>query len=136
MNWVKDYIGIEYGDRGRKDKLDCWGLVMRVYNNELGIELPSFDEYDSSEKIHSVAPVLDQHRKEEMWQEIPEGEEKPFDIAVFRISKYPVHTGIVWEKGKMLHVEKGINACITPYNGLRWKQRLMGFYRHKEASYA
>lgn len=130
-NWINKYIGIEYEDKGRNEKLDCWGIVKRVYIEELQIDLPSFTDYESAEHWDSVAKVINEKRVEPVWDFVKPGKEQVFDVAIFNIGGFPVHTGVVCEKGKMLHIEKGINACVVPYLGIRWGKRLQGFYRHK-----
>ena len=43
MNWVQDYVGLPYEMCGRSfEGVDCWGLVVMVYRNELGIVLPDW----------------------------------------------------------------------------------------------
>ena len=48
MNAFDRYVGIPYADKGREtgngDALDCWGLLVKVYREQLGIELPSYSD--------------------------------------------------------------------------------------------
>jgi len=43
LEWVNDYVGVPYRPNGRtRDGWDCWGLVVAVYHERLGIELPDY----------------------------------------------------------------------------------------------
>lgn len=43
LEWINDYIGVPYRPNGReRDGWDCWGLVLAVYRERLGLELPDY----------------------------------------------------------------------------------------------
>ena len=132
--WINDYIGIEFENKGRGEKCDCWGLVRRVYQEQFGISIPSFTEYESADDIKEVAKLIKgkEEGKGDTWQEVKEGKEVFGDVAIFRIAGAPVHIGMVIGDNKMLHVEKGIDSCIENYKNMRWTRRLHKFYRHKD----
>jgi cell wall-associated NlpC family hydrolase len=132
--WINDYIGIEFENKGRGEKCDCWGLVRRVYREQFEIEIPSFTEYDSADDIKEVAKLIrgKERDKGDTWIEITEGCENFGDVAIFRIAGAPVHIGMVLGQNKMLHVEKGIDSCIENYKSMRWLRRFHRFYRHKD----
>lgn len=134
MEWVKDYVGIEFENKGRGEKCDCWGLVRRIYHEKFGIALPSFAEYDSANDLREIAAIIKDKEKAEgkTWHTIDEGQEKFGDVAIFKIAGQPVHIGFVLVDKKMLHVEMGIDSCVESYTSLRWQRRIHRFYRHKD----
>lgn len=43
LSWLNDYVGVPFVENGRgRDGWDCWGLVLAVYRDRLGLELPDF----------------------------------------------------------------------------------------------
>lgn len=134
MEWVKDYVGIEFENKGRGEKCDCWGLVRRIYQEKFGIALPSFVEYDSANDLREVSAIIRGKEKTEgkSWYPIDEGKEEFGDVAIFKIAGQPVHIGFVLGNRKMLHIEMGIDSCVESYTSLRWQRRIHRFYRHRE----
>lgn len=128
--WCNDYISIPFADHGRsKDGCDCWGLARIIYKEKLGIDLPELLDYKNTKDSVNIAELYkDEHLH---WVEIPKGEEKEFDILVFRILGMPTHIAVVINKGYMIHCEKGVGTHITEYNKeLQWNKRLVGVYRY------
>lgn len=129
------YVGLPFQDKGRdRNGADCWGLAVIIYREEFKIDLPSLtDEYDfaSDESIADVVVA----EQESGWVRIPPGEERPGDVIVIRVNGLPRHVAIVAQaernKRLMLHIERGTDSIIEPYNGLKWNKRILGFFRHK-----
>jgi len=131
--WIKDYIGIPFENKGRGKACDCWGLVRRIYEEQFGISLPSFvDEYSNALDRKDIHAVVGYEKEHPFWIKINKGKEEFGDMVIFNIGNLPVHVGLVMTNNRMLHVEKGINSCLEHYNKMRWRNRLEGFYRHKE----
>ncbi len=80
LNWVQDYVGLPYLAGGRGPAWDCWGLVVEVYKNELGVQLPDW--------------VIDPEIMEGNWEvELPE----PTHLCLVRTPRgdnVPDHYGI------------------------------------------
>lgn len=76
MHWATPYIGrrFAYGGRG-PDVYDCWGLVMAVYKDQFGIDLPDFDKIALQSSIARWR-VIRQQMTHDYWTEIKEPEEK------------------------------------------------------------
>lgn len=128
--WSDKYIHIPFADHGRsKNGCDCWGLVTVIYKENFNVDLPLLLAYDN---IKDVKHITDLCQNEcENWQEVPEGEEEPYDVLVFRILGAPCHVALVVQKGLMLHTEKGIGTHISEYKREKqWCQRLAGIYRY------
>jgi cell wall-associated NlpC family hydrolase len=61
-------------------------------------------------------------------------EERPGDVALFRIAGQPCHCALVVTAGKMLHTMTGHDSVVESYKIKRWAPRLLGFYRWEAAA--
>jgi cell wall-associated NlpC family hydrolase len=132
--WSSQYVGIPFRELGRDfDGCDCWGLARLVSFHQFGRKLPSYvGEYDSTCDSTGIAETIRREARA-FWTQIPAGSEAAGDIPLIRMLGVPMHVGIVVCPGKMLHVERGVDAVIEDYRGLRWKHRILGFYRYGSA---
>ncbi|MFH1158768.1 MAG: NlpC/P60 family protein [Pseudomonadota bacterium] len=129
--WAGHYIGLPFQDHGRdRSGLDCWGLVRLVLAEQFGIALPSYiHEYQRTTQAEKISALID--RESSKWKEIPAGSEVCGDPVVLRVRGKPMHIGLVLGDGQMLHIECGINSVIERYVGVRWAERVSGFYRYR-----
>lgn len=121
--WVEKYIGLSF------QKANCWQLVCKVYNEQFGIDIKDFNgEYSNAFDKDSIKAIYE--REMQIWQRI----KKPAvgDIIVLRVEGQPWHCGIVLNDNYMLHTQDKINAAIEKFTGLIWRNRIVGFYRHKK----
>lgn len=128
--WCNKYISVPFEEHGRtKNGCDCWGLARLIYEKELGINLPALLDYKNTKDGKSISELYEIEHQE--WEEIPVGQEKPFDMLVFRMLGLPTHIAVVVDKGLMIHCEKGCGTHISEYNKeVQWKTRLAGVYRY------
>jgi probable lipoprotein NlpC len=132
-HWSAKYIGLPYHDLGRDmNGCDCWGLVRIAYNLELGIELPAFDGYGSSDDVAAVNGVLAEQLVSDLCLPVIKGQEREFDVVVFRRGRLDSHVGIVVSPGQMLHIAEKDQARIEGYSEGYWAARLTGIVRHIE----
>jgi len=132
MSWSDRYIGLPYRDRGRDhDGADCWGLVRLVYREALAITLPSYLEtYASLEERAEIAAAIGAKSARYPWRRIATGDARGFDLVLFQRGGIADHVGIVVAPSAMLHVARGSEAVIAPYDETPWSGRLVGLYRH------
>lgn len=130
--WCNDYITIPFLEHGRdKNGCDCWGLARLIYDEQLGVKLPTLIDYKNTKDSEAIAKLYEEEHKQ--WEEVPLGHEREFDIVVFKILGLPTHIGIVISKGIMLHCEYGVGTHASEYNREpQWKKRLTGIYRYVE----
>lgn len=132
MAWSDEYTGIPFRADGRtREGLDCWGLVVMVYRERLGVSLPEFPGAypdESPESLRNAAGVAREERKRWTRVESP----RVYDVALLRLQGLPCHVGVVASKGRMLHVMAGIESCVEEYTGPQWRNRIEGFFRHAE----
>jgi cell wall-associated NlpC family hydrolase len=126
--WVEQYIGLEYEDRGRgPDKFDCWGLVRKILKEQYDVEVPSYT-YSNSEARKEVGPLIENESKS--WVEIQPGQERLGDVIVLKLSDLPFHIGVVVDRNEFVHALNGTSSHIAKYSREPWKGRIRGFYRH------
>jgi len=126
--WVSEYIGIPFAGHGRdRNGCDCWGLVRLVLAEQFGISVPSYDAAYSDCCSSEVGPHIDRVASE--WQQVDPA--LPGDVVVMRITGRPWHVGLVIAPGRMLHVERGLDACQERFDGQHWRNRIVGIYRHR-----
>jgi len=121
---LNNLVGIPYVLNGRSvEGMDCYGLVHHVYNNVLNIHLDSLDHTYSDGEIHQLAQV-----KHDEWVET----DTPLiaDVILFRQGKQR-HVGLYLDQRYMLHTSENSNSCIERYDSFRWKNNIIGTFRHK-----
>lgn len=123
------YVGIPFVDQGRTFAgVDCWGLVRLVYLEQLGIDLPSYDDayrpLDERERAE-LALLVEGSRPGWRRVETP----APFDLVLVRIAGVPCHVGLALPGGMMLHCSRGADSRIESYRSPKWAPRIEGFYR-------
>lgn len=134
--WCNKYIKIPFKDCGRDENgCDCWGLARLIYRDELGIELPTLTGYSDTHDRRVIADLYEgEHPR---WVEVPLGQEKEFDIIIFRTMGLPTHVGVAIGDGFMIHCERSIGTCISNYRKeMLWKKRIVGVYRHASSKIA
>ena len=62
--WSNDYIKVPFKDHGRtKEGSDCWGLARIIYQERLGIILPTYDEvYSDTLDRKGIANNYENHK--------------------------------------------------------------------------
>jgi cell wall-associated NlpC family hydrolase len=133
MHWSAAYVGLPWREKGRdRTGLDCYGLVRLVYADELGIDLPSYAEaYAGIAERAEIAALIAADAARWPWVPVAQGEERAFDVAVFRRGRLEAHVGIVVGGRRMLHILEGCQACIAACDGRAWSPRHAGFYRYR-----
>lgn len=130
-NWTDDYIGLPFKTNGRDhDGVDCYGLICLAYKEIHNIVLPSFDNVfvdEDPKTLLEVARVM--NRERDNWERANTLRE--FDMVQLRTGKHAFHVGLSIGRGKMIHVEKGIDAVIENLNSPIWRNRIEWIYRHK-----
>jgi len=59
----------------------------------------------------------------------PLGRERELDVLLLRTFGRRMHIGVVVGGRRMLHIQKGIDACHEAYDGLEWRGRIEAVYR-------
>lgn len=135
---LQRYIGLPFEIGGRTfDGVDCWGLVRLFYQHDLGIELPSYSDYEDLNQHTKVElSNLITNEKETRWQDVATDVHylEFGDVLVFRVKGLPVHVGVYLSENKFLHSLVGINSCTEKLNnhkGRCWDNKLVGACRYE-----
>jgi len=115
MDWSA-WVGLDWKDRGRGEGgYDCWGLVAAAFEAGTGIALPSHsDGYSTAADRQETALILAlETGHTHNWIIVPDGTERPFDVAVMRNEKR-LHVGIVVRRGLLLHMPFRETSRIEP----------------------
>ena len=127
------YIDLQFQDRGRGPRYDCYGLVLEVLRREYGITgLPDFSgSYRHTGDRDNIKACIASEAANWNKVSIP----KEGDVIVFNIGGWPQHVGIcVGERQgqpMFLHIHKGANSTVEPLNSSIWKNRISGIYRYE-----
>ncbi len=134
--WVMNYLGLPYANDGRDpvNGIDCWGLVVLVYREVFGIEVPAYlnafaggQDYralDTAER-DEVAALADGARCN--WIQVTDA--RLGDVIDLSWTLRRPHCGIVVSRRHMLHASPPASKC-EDFTGLTWTRRLKGCYRH------
>lgn len=116
---------VPFLDKGRGfSGWDCWGLVYEFFRACKGIELPLGTEHSHRDEQEALAAL---QAGAQSWREIPLGQERAGDVALFR----PCHVGVVTRRGWMLNARIGWGTMVERYDSPLWASHLIGVYRYE-----
>lgn len=121
--------GIFYKAGGREGlALDCWGLVRVFYDEQLGIQLPSYEHVNTDLSLLECAKMFEQESFTK-WVEVPEP--RSGDVVLLKTRRRAMHVGIFIKGGSVLHIEENQMAVIEPLDGWKWQNRVISYIRPK-----
>jgi len=137
---MRDYIGLPYKHLGRDKKgVDCYGLVVLLYKDKLGVELPDVHEYKFGEDACNYMTAFYTEKKYEhvlgfsqLWTPVEKLE--PYDILLFNTYKEleaPTHSGVFLGEGKFIHCMDNLPVTISRLER-RWLSIYHSAYRYKK----
>lgn len=123
--WVQSYLGIPFLEKGRtRAGLDCYGLVRLVYQEQRGLELPSYAEGYATTTDADEITALYRGEVASQWQERPLADAQCFDVAVLRILGEPIHFALVLDPPYFLHVFRETDVSVERLDALIWQRRV------------
>ena len=140
--WTNAYVGIPFDESGTEPSgTNCCGLVRLVLRDQAGVTVPTYREhYRDLGDEGLVSDLIRAHLPE--WLPVverPPGLEaidltrvRMLDVVLMNVEGRPLHVGVVVGRGKMLHVERGIDAVVERFDRGPWGRRVVGIYRHRE----
>lgn len=130
----RQYVGIPFLDHGRtKAGVDCWGLVVLVYKEELGIELPDMGTSYTNADIRKEIQCAVSDVSSRNWNmDVTDLPRKMYDVIVFKRGGIETHVGLWVAENTMLHVEKKLCTALERYDTMRWKNKFSRIVRHAD----
>lgn len=121
MRDYSKYIGIpfKYGGRTYKE-LDCYGLVMLLYKDLHGIEIP---DVISPTFLKAIESLVSEEKQKWQPSELVEGA-----VIIFSIRGYGAHVGYYIGEDKFIHCWEGTNGVTIERISFSWKHRILGVY--------
>lgn len=128
---LSKYLGIPYLWDGRSfEGVDCYGLLILFYREELGVEL--FDPKHGLKgwKEASESGFMAQNAERD-WREVPMEEVLPKDVLLLRSSRSgrADHCGLVVDRYSFLHAAEGIGSHIAKV--ALFREQIVRCYRHR-----
>ncbi len=133
--WTEQYLAIPFLEKGRTAHgVDCYGLARLIYQQERGIELPSYTEAYATVQDSKEIRALLRNELASHWHEIDIHDAKEFDGVIFRIMGQPTHFGLVLTAPWFIHALKDRSATtgkvrIERWDSMWWTNRLLGAVR-------
>lgn len=123
-------IPLKPGGRDRFG-VDCWGLVLLIYADKLGIELPRHDEVNwvDNKPEEVVATVASDSQA--YWDEVDKVDRRENDVVILRYSGVPWHVGVLVDSDRFIHADPLRGIIIERLESLHWKSRVIGYRRLK-----
>lgn len=128
--WAAGYLNVPFREKGRtQDGLDCYGLVRLVFQEQRGIELPSYaEDYATTTDAEDITRLF-RGEVATHWREVPVREARLFDVAVLRILGEPIHFALVLHPPWFLHIMKDTWSVMERWDALIWEKRLVAVLR-------
>jgi cell wall-associated NlpC family hydrolase len=128
LEWINDYVGVPYVENGRsRAGWDCWGLVIAIYRERLGIALPDWtwqEPFDLSAKLKAFAGAVAE--VDAGAQALALAAPEPWAIALIHHDRRPHHVGVAVGDGAALGVLHAARYGGTLYDPLG---RFLASYR-------
>lgn len=122
MEQYSKYIGIPFEYNGRtKEKLDCYGLVMLLYKEIHGVDLPDVNSPSVLAEIHTLV-------ESELLKWCP-AELEAGCIIIFNIRGYGAHVGYYIGDDMFIHTWEKTHGVTIERLSLCWQHRILGVYK-------
>lgn len=137
--WAAQYVAVPFREKGRtRDGVDCYGLVRLIYQEQRGIELPSYaDDYASTADAREITALV-RGEVAARWTAIARVEARLFDVAIFTLCGQPTHVGLILDPPWFIHaMQMDASGAIGKiwmerWDVMRWDRRWLTAARWQE----
>lgn len=113
LEWVNDYVGVPYVRNGRtRAGWDCWGVVLAVYRDRLGLELPDWQyqvPFEREQFLDSIEGAIGAEAERVEVIEAPE----QWALGLVHYAARPHHVGVV-VGNSVLHAQPYCGTVCDP----------------------
>ncbi len=127
--WSNAFIGIPYkevGDGGEGEH--CYSLVVTVYRDVLGVELPAYADHLDRFERREIAALIAGAKSSPLWRKVEIVQ--PFDVLVFQRGRFDSHIGIAVNKRQMLHIDECGPSHLARFDRVPWSSKFVYAARH------
>jgi cell wall-associated NlpC family hydrolase len=127
---VTKYLGVPYKNRGRDTNgLDCWGLVLCVYKDIFGIDLPDLENYEVDWSYKGNNYIMERYTNE--WVRVEKPQE--LDVVLMKNGRgITNHAGIMLDSINFIQCSKA-GVTIAKITDKRIDRRIEGFFRYDKS---
>lgn len=132
-HWASRYVGIPFRALGRdRSGLDCYGLVCLVFSEQWGVRLPDYiGRYGTDLQSSEVQNLFVMGMNSPFWTRLTRAP-RDGDVVVLQIQGHAHHVGVMVDRWRMLHAREGATVTIERVTAPLWRNRVIGYYRHRE----
>lgn len=113
-------IPFKYGGRTREE-LDCYGLVMLLYKELYGIDIP---DVVSPTILKEISELVESEKCKWEPSDLVEGA-----VILFNIKGYGSHVGFCIGNDYMIHTWESTSGVTIERIGINWQHRILGVYK-------
>ena len=127
---VTKYLGVPYKNRGRDiNGLDCWGLVLCIYKDIFGIDLPDLENYEVDWSYKGNNYIMERYTNE--WERVEKPQE--LDVVLMKNGRgITNHAGIMLDSINFIQCSKA-GVTIAKITDKRINKRIEGFFRYDKS---
>jgi len=114
------FVGLDY-----EPPFGCFRLVQRVFAECYGIKPPmSTDAVRNTPKgrLQALHAGLAKYCRQV---------DEPVEGDIILIRSWPAHIGVIIDPPLFLHAHSDGTSCVESFRDLRWRNRVLGFYRYE-----
>lgn len=122
MRDYSKYIGTTFKRKGRTlEAIDCYGLIMLLYKEFQGIDIPDVDSPTSPQDVHCLT-----QSEQNKWVpcELEEGA-----VILFNILGYGAHVAYYIGDDMIIHASESVGSVVIERLSFTWNRRIMGIYK-------
>lgn len=126
------YMMIPVAPGGRdRTKIDCWGLVVLIYADMLGISLPLHEEVNWKDNGPDAVVATVEADSLVDWHDVAVKDRRALDVVILRVKGTPWHVGILVDEDRFIHADVIRGICVERLESLHWKNRVIGYHRYR-----
>lgn len=130
------YIGTKFIENGRSlNGLDCWGLLYVIYDECLGIKLPTYAHIDAKSLLSVVREMTSAVERNQSWYILtPEQPKQLFDVVCMGVRHTSIigHVGLYLGPDRMLHADQGIGVVEQAISHPSVRDRVVAYCRYRK----